>query len=152
MQSKAITVDEYIQALPEERMEAVKKLRAAFKKKLPKGFQEVMSYGMIGYVVPHSIFPAGYHCNPSLPLPFVNIGSQKNFIVIHHMGIYAMPALLKWFTDEYPKHCAAKLDMGKGCIRFKKPETIPFKLLEELATKITVDQWIECCTTVLKKK
>jgi uncharacterized protein YdhG (YjbR/CyaY superfamily) len=111
-----------------------------------------MSYGMIGFVVPHSTFPAGYHCNPSLPLPFVNIASQKNYIAVHHMGLYANPILLKWFVDEYPKHSITKLDMGKGCIRFKKPESIPYKLLEELATKITVDEWIECCTIVLKKK
>jgi uncharacterized protein YdhG (YjbR/CyaY superfamily) len=152
MQSKATTVDEYINELPEERKEAIKKLRSVFKKNLPKGFQEVIGYGMIGYVVPHSIFPAGYHCNPSLPLPFVNIASQKNYIAVHHMGIYANPKLLKWFVDEYPKHSVTKLDMGKACIKFKKLETIPFKLLEELAAKITVEEWIECCTSILKKK
>jgi uncharacterized protein YdhG (YjbR/CyaY superfamily) len=152
MKSKATTVDEYIKELPEDRKEAIKKLRAAFKKNLPKGFREEMSYGMIGFVVPHSIFPAGYHCNPSLPLPFVNIASQKNFIALHHMGMYANPTLLKWFIDEYPKHTITKLDMGKACIRFKKPETIPYKLLEELAAKITVDEWIECYTSAFKKK
>ncbi len=152
MQLKVTTVEEYIQELPEERKEAINKLRKAFKKNLPKGFKEEMSYGMIGYVVPHSLYPSGYHCNPSLPLPFINIASQKNFIAVYHMGIYANPVLMKWFTDEYPKHTNAKLDMGKSCIRFKKPEIIPFKLFEELATKMTVQDWIDCYTSAFRKK
>ncbi len=152
MQSEAVTVEEYINELPEDRKEAIQKLRREIKKNLPKGFQETMSYGMIGYVVPHSLYPKGYHCDPKLPLPFINIGSQKNFIAIHHMGIYANPTLLKWFTDEYTKHATTKLDMGKACIRFKKPESIPFKLLGELASKVTVQQWIDCCETVWKRK
>lgn len=143
MQSKATTVDEYINELPDDRKEAIKKLRSAFKKNLPKGFKEQMSYGMIGYVVPHSLYPDGYHCAPELPLPFINIASQKNFIAIYHMGIYANEAINKWFHEEYPKHTTAKLDMGKSCMRFKKPEQIPYKLLEELATKLTPQQWIE---------
>lgn len=152
MQLKVTTVEEYIQELPEERKEAINKLRKAFKKNLPKGFKEEMSYGMIGYVVPHSLYPSGYHCNPSLPLPFINIASQKNFIAVYHMGIYANPVLMKWFTDEYPKHTNAKLDMGKSCIRFKKPETIPFKLFEELATKMTVQDWVDSYTSAFRKK
>lgn len=152
MTSKATTVEEYMNELPEDRRTAIEKLRKELKKNLPKGFQETMSYGMIGYVVPHSIYPKGYHCNPKLPLPFINIGSQKNFIAIHHMGVYASPTLLKWFTDEYPKHATTKLDMGKGCIRFKKPETIPFKLFGELATKFTPQQWIDCCESAFTKK
>lgn len=143
MQSKATTIDEYISELPDDRKDSIKKLRALFKKNLPKGFKEQMSYGMIGYVVPHSIYPAGYHCSPELPLPFINIASQKNFVAIYHMGIYADETLLKWFQEEYAKQNTAKLDMGKSCMRFKKPEQIPFKLLEELATKVTPQQWIE---------
>ncbi len=143
MQSKATTVDEYIKELPPDRQEAIIQLRKEFKKNLPKGFEEQMSYGMIGYVVPHSIYPPGYHCAPELPLPFLNIASQKNFIAVYHMGVYAQPELYQWFVTEYPNQTKAKLDMGKSCIRFKKPELIPFKLFGELANKITPQQWIE---------
>lgn len=152
MQSKATTVEEYIQELPEDRRLAIEQLRKAFKKNLPKGFKEEMSYGMIGYVVPHTLYPSGYHCNPKLPLPFINIASQKNFIAVYHMGIYANPTLLKWFTEAYPKHVNGKLDMGKSCMRFKKPETIPFKLFEELAKKMTVQDWINCYESAFVKK
>lgn len=143
MQSKAATVEEYIKELPEERQEAVTKLRKEIKKNLPKGFSEGMGYGMIGYCVPHSLYPAGYHCDPKLPLPFMNIASQKNFIAVYHMAVYAEPNLLKWFTDAYAKAGVGKLDMGKSCIRFKKPENIPYKLIGELASKVTVEKWIE---------
>ena len=142
MQSTATTVNEYIDSLPEERKAAITKLRKTIKANLPKGFEEVMSYGMIGFVVPHSIYPKGYHCNPKLPLPFINIGSQKNYIVLHHMGVYAIANLLDWFVAEYEK-LPAKIDMGKGCIRFKKPEEIPFELIGELVKKVTVEQWID---------
>jgi len=142
MQSKAETVAEYIETLPEDRKEAIRKLRAVFRKNLPKGFKEVMSYGMIGYVVPHSLYPAGYHCNPALPLPFINVGSQKNHISLHHMGLYADPEILAWFTGEFEKRSKTKLDMGKGCLRFKKPEHIPYELLGELASKISPADWI----------
>ena len=143
MQSKAATVDEYLSELPEDRKSAITKLRNIIKKNIPKGFKEVMSYGMIGYVVPHSIYPAGYHCNPELPLPFLNIASQKNFIAVYHMGMYANPKLMKWFTDEYTKISGKKADMGKSCLRYKKPEDIPFDLIGELSKKITPAEWIE---------
>jgi hypothetical protein len=94
-----------------------------------------MSYGMIGYVVPHSLYPEGYHCTPELPLPFMSIASQKNFIAVYHMGIYADKNLFDWFTKEYPKFAKTKLDIGKGCIRFKKPDQIPYKLIGELGLK-----------------
>jgi uncharacterized protein YdhG (YjbR/CyaY superfamily) len=142
MQSKATTVDQYIAELPAERQKPVNELRKVIKKNLPKGFSEGMSYGMIGYYIPHSLYPAGYHCNPELPLPFMNIASQKNFIAVYHMGVYANPKLLKWFTDEYAKAGVGKLDMGKSCIRFKKPENIPYKLIGELAAKIKPMEWI----------
>ena len=151
MQSKAKTPDEYIAELPPDRKEALTKLRKEVLKNLPKGFKEVMSYGMLGYVVPHDIYPAGYHCNPKLPLPFAGIGSQKNFIAFYHMGIYANPGLLKWFTEEYPKHSKAKLDMGKSCIRFKKPEHIPYKLIGELVKKVSVTDWIAADEKVRKR-
>ena len=142
MQSTATTVIQYIDSLPEERKAAITKLRKTIKANLPKGFEEVMSYGMIGFVVPHSIYPSGYHCNPKLPLPFINIGSQKNYIAMHHMGLYANKNLLDWFVGEYEK-VPSKLNMGKGCIRFKKPEEIPFELIGELAKKVNVQQWID---------
>ena len=152
MQSKATTVGQYLKELPADRQEGMTKLRNAIKKNLPKGFTEVMGYGMIGYAVPHSIYPAGYHCNPKDPLPFASLASQKNSINFYHMGIYAMPELLKWFVDEYPKHTTTKLDMGKSCIRFKKPDQIPFKLFRELAKKVTVQQWIDCYEEKFIKK
>jgi len=142
MQSKATTPEEYIAQMPEERQVAFNKLRAAIKKNLPKGFKEEMSYGMIGYVVPHSLYPAGYHCNPKLPLPFMNIASQKNFIAVYHMGVYADPTLLKWFTDAHAKASSKKLDMGKSCMRYKKPDNIPFDLIGQLASKMSTDEWI----------
>ena len=127
--------DQYIAELPEERQEAMNKLRKVIAVNLPKGFTETISYGMIGYVVPHTIYPAGYHCNPKLPLPFFSIASQKNFISVYHMGIYADQKLMDWFLAEYPKHSDSKLDMGKSCIRFKKINEIPYKLIGELAGK-----------------
>ncbi|MEN9598851.1 MAG: hypothetical protein RL596_1162 [Bacteroidota bacterium] len=143
MTSKATTVEEYLSEVAPDKKAAVEKLRKIIKKNIPKGFQETISYGMIGYVVPHTLYPNGYHCAPKDPLPFVNIAAQKNFIAVYHMCVYADPILYKWFTTEYPKHSKAKLDMGKSCIRFKKPADIPFDLIGELVQKVTVDEWIE---------
>ncbi len=142
MQSKATTVDAYIDELPEDRKAAIKKLTAVIKKNLPKGFKEGMGYGMIGYVVPHTLYPKGYHCDPKLPLPFLSVASQKNFIAVYHMGIYASPVLLKWFTEAHAEASPKKLDMGKSCIRYKKPEDIPYALIGELAARITPAEWI----------
>ena len=142
MQSKATTPQEYIDTLPEDRKQAITQLRKIILKNLPKGFSEVMSYGMLGYVVPHSLYPDGYHCDPKQPLPFMCIASQKNFVAVYHMGVYADKALLKWFTTEYSKHAKTKLDMGKSCIHFKNVDQIPFKLIGELAAKMTPQQWI----------
>ncbi|MFA6455543.1 MAG: DUF1801 domain-containing protein [Bacteroidota bacterium] len=142
MQSKAASPEEYLNQLPEERKAAMKKLRSVIRKNLPKGFAEVMSYGMIGYVVPHTLYPDGYHCNPKLPLPFMNIASQKNFIAVYHMGVYADKKLLEWFTKAYTGVKLGKLDMGKSCLRFKKPEQIPYDLIGALAGKITMRDWI----------
>jgi len=151
MQSKATTVDTYIAELPEDRQKAVKELRKVIKKNLPKGFKEGMGYGMMGWSVPHSIYPAGYHCNPKDPLPFMGLASQKNSINFYHMGIYADPKLLKWFQDAHAKASPKKLDMGKSCVRYKKAEDIPYKLIGELAAKITVDEWIAQYEKALKK-
>ena len=142
MNYKANSPEDYISQIPEERQLVITKLKAIINKNLPKGFQEQMSYGMLGWVVPHSIYPDGYHCDPKLPLPFINLASQKNFVALYHSGIYADQKLHDWFVAEYPKYVKTKLDMGKSCIRFKKMETIPYELIEELCTKMTVNDWI----------
>ena len=152
MPSKADTVSAYIEELSDERKDAMEKLRKTIVKNLPKGFEEGMSYGMIGYCVPHSKYPKGYHCKPEQALPFINLASQKNFIALYHMGIYADPKLYAWFTSEYAKRVKGKLDMGKSCIRFKKPDQIPFDLIGELATKMTPDDWIKCYEKSFVKK
>lgn len=151
MQSKAATVDAYLAEVPEDRQKAIAKLRSVIKKNLPKGFKEGMGYGMMGWSVPHSIYPAGYHCNPKDPLPFMGIASQKNSINLYHMGIYANPKLLKWFQDAHAKASPKKLDMGKSCIRYKRPEDIPFELIGELASKITPQEWIEMYESAFRK-
>ena len=142
MHITANSPDEYISKLPEERSAPMQKLREVILQNIPKGFEETMSYGMIGYVVPHSLYPAGYHVNPKLPLPFVHIAAQKNFIAVYHSGVYADKTLFYWFVSEYPKHCKTKLDMGKSCIRFKRIDQIPFELIGELVKKITPRRWI----------
>jgi len=152
MNSNATSPDEYIDQLPEDRKEVMMKLREVLKQNLPVGFNEEMSYGMIGYVVPKSIYPAGYHCDPKLPLPFISIASQKNFVAFYHMGIYADPELMKWFVSEFPKHSKQKLDMGKSCVRFKKMQDIPFALLGELSGKMTPEDWINTYEREYKKK
>lgn len=142
MQSTAKTPKEYVDALSPERKKVIAKLRTAIRKNLPKGFKETMSYGMLGYVVPHSLYPSGYHVNPELPLPFMNLASQKNFVAVYHMGIYADTKLMKWFTSEYGKRVEGKLDMGKSCIRLKKLDQVPYELIGELAGKMTVEEWV----------
>lgn len=142
MQSKATTPEQYLSELPEERKDAMLRLRNVIKINLPTGFEEVMSYGMLGYVVPHAIYPAGYHCTPKLPLPFINLASQKNFIAVYHMGIYGDKNLSDWFVAEFPKHSKTKIEMGKSCIRFKKMDDIPYDFIGELATKLAVQDWI----------
>ena len=151
MQSSAISIEAYLEEIPNERKEAFTKLRQTILANIPKGIVEQMSYGMIGYVVPHSIYPDGYHCEPKLPLPFINIASQKNFIALYHMGIYANPELLNWFVSEFPKHSKQKLDMGKSCIRFKKMDQIPFELIAALLQKMPIEEWITCYESIFKK-
>ena len=151
MKYQASTPENYLQQLPEERKAVFSKLRHVILEHLPKGFEEGISYGMIGYVVPHSLYPNGYHCDPKLPLPFMSIASQKNFIAFYHMGIYANKELLDWFVNEYPKHCKTKLDMGKSCVRFKKMEDIPFDLIAELCSKMTPEEWISTYEKAFKK-
>ncbi|RED44511.1 uncharacterized protein DUF1801 [Winogradskyella eximia] len=152
MQYEAQSPEDYISQVPEERQDSLKKLRQVIKDNLPNGFEEGMQYKMIGYYVPHSVYPDGYHCDPKTPLPFMSFASQKNSVNLYHSGIYANPELQKWFVTEYPKHCKRKLDMGKSCIRFKKMDDIPFELIGELTRKMTAKEWISIYETVIKKK
>jgi len=151
MKFDAKTPDEYLSRLPIERQAPMRQLRQVIRDHLPDGFVETMSYGMIGYVVPHSRYPDGYHCDPELPLPFVNIASQKNHIALYHNGLYAIPELQGWFKTEYGKRVPTKLDMGKSCIRFKKPAQIPFGLIGELCERLSVAEWIETYERVVKR-
>jgi len=152
MKSEATSPEAYIAALPKDRKLPMERLRKTIQEHMPSGFKEEMSYGMIGYVVPHSLYPKGYHCNTALPLPFINIASQKNFIALYHMGIYANPELLEWFKTAYPDHCKYKLDMGKSCIRFKKMNDIPFELIAQLCSKMTYKEWISTYENAFIKK
>ena len=152
MNLKPTSVQDYLTKVPEERQVYFNELRDTILKNIPKGYLEQLSYGMIGYVVPHSIYPDGYHVDPKLPLPFVSIANQKNFIALYHSGIYADQELHDWFVGEYPKHCKRKLDMGKSCIRFKKPEEIPFKLIAQLMKKMKLKEWVALYEKNVKKK
>lgn len=151
MKANGTTVKEILANVPEERAEAFNRLHQTIIENLPEGFEAAISYGGLGYVVPHSLYPSGYHCKPEEPLPFAGIASQKNSVNLYHMGIYSDPELMKWFTEEYPKHSKRKLDMGKSCIRFKKTEDIPFELIGELMKKMTVQDWVNIYESNLKK-
>jgi hypothetical protein len=151
MQSTAATPELYLAELPEDRKQVMYDLRTAILQNIPAGFEEVMGYGMMGYVVPHTLYPAGYHCDPKQPLPFMGMASQKNHIAVYHMGLYGDEELLAWFKEAYPRYSNTKLDMGKSCIRFKKPEHVPLELIGELASKMTPQQWIDLYTSKLKR-
>ena len=151
MQYKADSPEDYISQLPEERKGPMTKLHKLIKENMPEGLESGMGYGMLAYYVPKSIYPAGYHCKPFPPLPFLNLASQKNFIAFYHMGMYAKKELYDWFVAEYPKHSKYKLDMGKSCVRFKKIENIPYDLIEQLLGKMSVKEWIEIYENAIKK-
>ena len=152
MKPNGNTVNEILVNLPQDRAEPFNKLHEVIVKNLPKGFEPAISYGGLGYVVPHKLYPPGYHCKPSEPLPFAGIASQKHSINFYHMGIYADPKLLRWFVAEYPKHSKQKLDMGKSCIRFKKMDQIPYKLIGELMKKVSSKDWISLYEKTFKAK
>ena len=152
MKIEANSPEEYIASIPEDRKKPVSELRQVINENLPEGFEETMSYGMIGYVVPHTVYRDGYHCDPSLPLPFMNLASQKNYIAVYHSGIYAKKELQDWFVEEYKKETGKKPDMGKSCIRFKNLENIPFQLIGELSAKLSSKEWIEIYEKNVKKK
>lgn len=151
MATKATSIEEYLAQLAPERKEVIEKLRSIIKNNLKGSFEECINYKMLGYVVPHSVYPNGYHCSPELPLPFINLASQKNFVALYHMGVYANKEIYDWFVAEYPKHAKYKLDMGKSCIRFKRMDDIPFGLIEELIAKMGVEDWIELYEKNIKK-
>jgi len=151
MQYEATTPVEYLAQLPDERKEPVGRLRQTILDNLPSGFEEGINYKMLGYFVPLSAYPDGYHCNPKLPVPFMNVASQKNFVALYHMGLYAKKELLDWFVGEYPKHSTYKLDMGKSCIRFKKVNDIPYALIGELVQKMSMEEWLHIYETNIKK-
>ena len=151
MKAVGTTVEAILNNLTPERAAPFNKLHEVIVQNLPKGFEAEISYGGLGYVVPHSLYPAGYHCKTTEPLPFAGLASQKNSINFYHMGIYSDPKLLDWFVSEFPKHTKQKLDMGKSCIRFKKMDDIPYQLLGELMQKMTVKDWVSIYESNLKR-
>ena len=151
VRSLATTVEQYIQELAPDRQASIRQLREVISSHLPPGFEEQVGYGMIGWVVPHRLFPAGYHCDPSQPLPFMGLAAQKNFDALYHMGLYMNPELLDWFQQEYALRAPRRLDMGKSCIRFKKPGHIPYELIGELAGRMSPQDWIACYQKALQK-
>lgn len=152
MKANGNTVEAILANVPEERVEPFNKLHEVIMKNLPKGFEAGISYGGLGYVIPHSLYPDGYHCKPSEPLPFAGIASQKGSINFYHMGIYADQDLLNWFVAEYPKYSQQKLDMGKSCIRFKKMDQIPYELIGMLMQKMSAQDWIDKYESLYKPK
>ncbi len=151
MKTEGKTVQDILLNIPSDRSEAFNKLHETIVKNLPKGFEPGISYGMLGYVVPHTLYPAGYHCKPSEPLPFASIASQKNTINFYHMGMYADKKLYDWFVTEFPKHTSQKLDIGKSCVRFKKFDDIPYKLIGELMKKMSMKEWVTIYEGNLKR-
>ena len=151
MTIKARTIAEYVKQIPDDRQQVFEKLLSILRENLPPGFEECLSYGMPAFSVPHSLYPKGYHVSPKVALPFISIASQKNFIAFYHMGLYATPELNSWWQEEYPKYSKRKLDMGKSCVRFKKMDDIPFELIQELAQKVSPEEWIATYEKQLKK-
>lgn len=151
MSKPFISPDEYVANLEPSRQDIIAKIRQVLLENLPEGFEEGISYGMLGYYVPHSIYPAGYHCAPKDPLPFIGLASQKSHIGLYHMGLYASPEDLAWFQTRWKDFSAKKLDMGKSCIRFKKAEDVPLDLIKELVGRMTVDKWIDIYEKNVKK-
>jgi len=148
MKSTAKTVKEYLASLPEDRRAAISAIRIVILANLPEGYEERMSYGMIGYVVPHSIYPAGYHCAPKLPLPYANLASQKNHMALYLMTIYGHKETAQWFRKAW-QATGKKLDMGKSCIRFKKLEDVPLNVIGQTIARMPVKNYIAYIEKVL---
>ncbi len=142
MQSTATTVEDYIAALPSDRREAIEAVRAAIRTNLPEGYEEGMQSGMIGYYVPHSIYPAGYHAKPSDPLPFLSLASQKSHMALYLMCVYSDPDREDWFRDAWTG-AGKKLDMGQACVRFKRLDQVPLEVVGELVAQVPVAQFVE---------
>jgi hypothetical protein len=149
MQSKATTVAAYMASLPADRREAIDAVRNVFKTNLDPKIQEGMSYGMIGYSIPHSYYPAGYHCNPSMPLPYAGLASQKGYMSVYLMPCYLGSDLLKWFETAWAK-TGKKLNMGKCCIRFKKVEDLALDVIGETLRRLSADAYIKTYESLLK--
>ena len=141
MAGTPVTAKQYIDSLPPDRRKAVSKIRAAINKGLPKGFKEGIQYGFLGWFVPHSRYPEGYHCNPKEPLPYAGLASQKNHIGIYLFCIYMNPKDGAWFQREWKKS-GKKLDMGKSCVRVKSAEDVPLDVLTQAVGRVTVDDFI----------
>lgn len=142
MKFEGKSVEAYLKQIPAEKRLVLESMRQTILDNLPTGFVEQISYGMLGYVVPHIIYPKGYHVNPSLPLPFLNLAAQKNYLALYHMGLYVDNALLQDFKNQFKQLCPYPLDIGKSCIRFKYGQEIPFSLIAALLQKIDVPKWI----------
>lgn len=151
VQSKAATPAQYLEELPDERRDVMTALHDIIIANLRGGFEPVMNYGMLGYVVPHSVYPAGYHCNPKQPLPYMSLASQKQYISVYHMGLYAESGALDWFQSEYAKRVEGRLDMGKCCVRFRKPGLVPVELIGELAGRFTAGDWVAQYERVIRQ-
>ena len=136
-------IRDYVKAVPADRRPAFERLLKVVRENLPGGFDEVIQYRMPGFVVPHSAYPPGYHVDPNLPLPFINLANQKGYIALYHLGLYADSELLTWFKTSYAESVSHRLDMGKSCIRFRKIDEIPYDLIAELVSQMTVPDWIQ---------
>ena len=145
-------IDQYIDRVESKWKDSFITLKEVMDQHIPSGFELEMQYDMPSYVVPLATYPDGYHCKKDTPLPFISIAAQKKHIAVYHMGIYADPELLTWFQEEYPNHMDTKLNMGKSCIRFTNPSKIPFQLIGELVSKLTVEDWIEMYVGELTKR
>ena len=142
MQSKATTVAAYLKELPDDRRKAIKAIRKEIRAHLPKGYKEGMQYGGIGYFLPHSKYPSGYHCDPNEPLPFAGIASQKNHIGLYLFFVYTSPKLETAFRNDWLK-AKKKLDMGKSCVRFKKIEDVPLDVVGRAFAGVSKDEFVD---------
>ena len=151
VQSKATTVKDYLAELPEDRRAALQAVRDVILKNLDHEFEEGMQYGMIGYYVPHSVYPPGYHCDPRQPLGFACLASQKNHMALYLMCVYGDANQRKWFEAEWKK-AGKKLDMGKSCIRFKKLDDLALGVIGETIRRVTARKYIEVCERALSSR
>ena len=151
MPSKATTVEEYLSGLTEDRRKAIEAVRQVILKNLDKDYEEGIQYGMIGYYVPHRVYPAGYHCDPKQPLPFAGLASQKNYMSLYLMCVYGDTDQSKWFREAWAK-TGKKLDMGKSCVRFKKVEDLALDVIAETIKAVPAKKYVEYCEAAPKKK